>query len=660
VSGAFDPYHRWLGISPKDQPPNHYRLLGIDVFESDHEVIRDAADRQMAHVRTYQLGPHVDLSQQILNELAAAKACLLDADKKAIYDASLRKSPPPTAKVAASSNEIYGVASAANNAPPELPPRLFPIPQHQPSIATTPRKPNFWKAHWIEITSVATGTMGIVLFAFVFTSPSAPPSEKPKQSDFVLIAPDEEPKEDTVAVPNQTPTIEPPKLAKVTDVTVNQGALVQFPIGVAHHGTNRASLRFELAPGSPEGAKIHPVSGQFSWFANTSGDYAITVRASVEGQEKLADSTTFQVHVRNEAQPPTIRRIPPQAVNAGDSLTFRVHANHPSASKNLTYELLDAPEWASIDAATGVVLCQPASSERTGEYSLTVRAHSPANNVPPAQRIVVISVTPSKESLGTALKNSIPSIAGHAPSPMPSTTGSLPTFSIELPSGKVLRSSDVDLQNFVHSEIDRLSAKCRNNSPDVVGFYQDGSGAVASVTSIRGNKPHGTAIFFHPGAALHNPQPQYLITYRNGRWDGPIAMWNAKGQECFWGTYSNGQRNGLMCLIKDNAVDAVLECTRNQADTVHLVARNRVTKTFTNYDNALADIAAAPILKELNAIEQEMKSDNREFCDRVKQGVQMRVGAVNSQKRAAASARSAGRAAAQEATIHTLRKAAGY
>jgi hypothetical protein len=137
-------------------------------------------------------------------------------------------------------------------------------------------------------------------------------------------------------------------------------------------------------------------------------------------------------------------------------------------------------------------------------------------------------------------------------------------------------------------------------------------------------------------------------------------MWNAKGQECFWGTYSNGQRNGLMCLIKDNAVDAVLECTRNQADTVHLVARNRVTKTFTNYDNALADIAAAPILKELNAIEQEMKSDNREFCDRVKQGVQMRVGAVNSQKRAAASARSAGRAAAQEATIHTLRKAAGY
>ena len=29
----FDPYHKWLGISPKDQPPHHYRLLGIDLFE---------------------------------------------------------------------------------------------------------------------------------------------------------------------------------------------------------------------------------------------------------------------------------------------------------------------------------------------------------------------------------------------------------------------------------------------------------------------------------------------------------------------------------------------------------------------------------------------------------------------------------------------------
>jgi hypothetical protein len=77
VAEAFDPYHRWLGIPPRHQPPNHYRLLGLEPFEDDPEVIRDAAERQMAHVRTYQLSGHVALSQKILNELGAARACLL-------------------------------------------------------------------------------------------------------------------------------------------------------------------------------------------------------------------------------------------------------------------------------------------------------------------------------------------------------------------------------------------------------------------------------------------------------------------------------------------------------------------------------------------------------------------------------------------------------
>ncbi|MDY0170460.1 MAG: formylglycine-generating enzyme family protein [Thermoguttaceae bacterium] len=88
---SFDPYHRWLGIPPKHQPPDYYRLLGIEQFESDREVIRDGADRQMAHVRTYQLGECSALSQKILNELAGARACLLNSERKAAYDERLRE-----------------------------------------------------------------------------------------------------------------------------------------------------------------------------------------------------------------------------------------------------------------------------------------------------------------------------------------------------------------------------------------------------------------------------------------------------------------------------------------------------------------------------------------------------------------------------------------
>lgn len=96
---SFDPYHRWLGIPPKDQPPDHYRLLGVERFESHPEVISDAADRQMAHLRNHQLGEHAAASQKVLNEVAAARVCLLDPQKKAEYDARLRRITPVRARV---------------------------------------------------------------------------------------------------------------------------------------------------------------------------------------------------------------------------------------------------------------------------------------------------------------------------------------------------------------------------------------------------------------------------------------------------------------------------------------------------------------------------------------------------------------------------------
>ncbi len=87
----FDPYRKWLGIQPKDQPPNHYRLLGVDLFEDDLDVIEGAADRLMNFVRQYQSGEHAGDAARILNELAAARLCLLKPTTKAAYDKKLRQ-----------------------------------------------------------------------------------------------------------------------------------------------------------------------------------------------------------------------------------------------------------------------------------------------------------------------------------------------------------------------------------------------------------------------------------------------------------------------------------------------------------------------------------------------------------------------------------------
>lgn len=86
----FDAYYNWLGIPHSEQPPTHYRLLGITEFEENPEVIEHCADRQMAHIRTLQIGPYQQLVQRLLSEISVARRCLLSTDQKANYDLALR------------------------------------------------------------------------------------------------------------------------------------------------------------------------------------------------------------------------------------------------------------------------------------------------------------------------------------------------------------------------------------------------------------------------------------------------------------------------------------------------------------------------------------------------------------------------------------------
>jgi hypothetical protein len=101
MSESFDPYHKWLGIPPPQQPPNHYRLLGITEFESDPDVIDSAANQRMAYLHDLSAGEHIADSQRLLNEVAAARHLLLDNEKRTAYDTQLKAAiapPTPTAK----------------------------------------------------------------------------------------------------------------------------------------------------------------------------------------------------------------------------------------------------------------------------------------------------------------------------------------------------------------------------------------------------------------------------------------------------------------------------------------------------------------------------------------------------------------------------------
>ena len=163
----FDPYYKWLGIPPKDQPPHRYRLLGIELFETDREVIDAAANRLMGYLKDLAVGDEGTHSQHLLNEIARARLCLLKEKTKVAYDDQLRKElksagvlerearkpsvkgPPPRVQkrsVPPPAVPPTGAVPPATAEPPNLPkPPSSPAPRFDPAkiapLDNPPQKP---------------------------------------------------------------------------------------------------------------------------------------------------------------------------------------------------------------------------------------------------------------------------------------------------------------------------------------------------------------------------------------------------------------------------------------------------------------------------------------------------------------------------------------
>ncbi len=178
----FDPYHKWLGIPPKDQPPNYYRLLAIDLFESDPEVIDAAANRQMAYVQQRATGEHTAESQKLLNELASARLCLLDKKKKSAYDLQLKINVRQQARRAGGGRQdkpprisgAVGFKSEESLTARELPP---PVREVQPpsaeeiSAADTPFMQGLLLKRFISFVFVGSLLLLTALLIFLYVIP---------------------------------------------------------------------------------------------------------------------------------------------------------------------------------------------------------------------------------------------------------------------------------------------------------------------------------------------------------------------------------------------------------------------------------------------------------------------------------------------------------
>jgi hypothetical protein len=96
---TFNPYHEWLQIDEQNLQPTYYELLGIKPSEADQGAIAAAAERAACRVRSHRPGANAAAWAELLDEIAAAKKCLLDPNNRQQYDRQIKSlvAEPPKA-----------------------------------------------------------------------------------------------------------------------------------------------------------------------------------------------------------------------------------------------------------------------------------------------------------------------------------------------------------------------------------------------------------------------------------------------------------------------------------------------------------------------------------------------------------------------------------
>lgn len=177
MSSGFDPYHKWLGIPPQEQPPHHDRLLGVALFEVDTDVIDAAANQRMSYLQAMAAGEHVRHSQRLLNEIAAARRCLLNPQTRAEYDTRLQRDEVVNPPLESGLSSLVAVDTRSAPSRPAAAPRRRPstgkpaaettaVPETEPAAAgrLTP-------ARLATIISISAVTLTIAL-VLIFRSPA--------------------------------------------------------------------------------------------------------------------------------------------------------------------------------------------------------------------------------------------------------------------------------------------------------------------------------------------------------------------------------------------------------------------------------------------------------------------------------------------------------
>jgi len=184
-----------------------------------------------------------------------------------------------------------------------------------------------------------------------------------------------------------------PALPAQADRTMDELTLLTVTDTASDADLPANGLTYELLT-APAGTTIS-AAGVITWTpteAQGPGTHPFTVRVTDNGTPPLSDTHSFTVTVNEVNTAPTLS---PQAGSTIDELTT-LTVNNPAADADLpvnalTYELLDPPPGASIDAA-GTISWTPTEAQGPGPFTLTTKVTD--NGTPPlsAQNSFTVTV----------------------------------------------------------------------------------------------------------------------------------------------------------------------------------------------------------------------------------------------------------------------------
>ncbi len=167
----------------------------------------------------------------------------------------------------------------------------------------------------------------------------------------------------------------PPELTPIADTEAYEHSPLTFQVEAFDPDIPANRLFFSLRPGAPEGARIDPDTGVFSWTPNElQGGHEFEIVVRVTDEHGAYDETTFSVEVHEVDRPPVIEPLDDQIAIAGEELAFTVVGYDPDIPTNPVRFSLDegAPEGMAIDPETGRVEWDVPQDHPGGEYLVRV------------------------------------------------------------------------------------------------------------------------------------------------------------------------------------------------------------------------------------------------------------------------------------------------